>query len=1165
MDKKLNFYLIIIFICIFSNINSQPLSLVWPPNDFITEDTSITFIWNCDTNLNALYEFQIFNDSNLSNLIFTDSILFENKFKYDSLQSCTFYWWRIRSKNNNSYSLWSDLFKFRVFDLRCIDSLKLWLRADKGIIKDSLNNISLWIDQSQNNMNAYQTNSNFQPKFLDSAYNDNPSIKFDGSNDFFYSGTINLSSFSIYILLKLGNSTQFGVLLDNHYSTYHTYNGLYYYIDNGKIYLQHRDGSYSQSITIYGISTSWQILNVNFSNNGANNSSVQLLANNVLKGFSNTLNPLSNSNIPLKIGAFNTNSGNINAMISEIFIINKNISSNTKNEILQFLTDKYTSPVSLGPNILRRYSFCDTVLSTTKMYANYLWSTSGTTRSINISRTDTGWYWCQVPDFLGNIMRDSIYVYNLVPDPDIRDSLICPNTPTTINSGFNHRYNFLWSDNSTDSVLTTSTPGKYWVDVFDTLGCWVSDTFYITVDSFASKASLGPDLNFCAGNKIGLTSAKDDAISYLWSTNSTDSLITINNPGTYYVTVTDSLGCVAIDSINITIKGIAPHCDFEVDSVCLGVNSVFIDSSYTTDSSNIASWIWDFGDSTSTSSVSGGISHIYSNSGTYNVLLTVETDSGCANNFSKTTFVYPLPTPDFQPLNTCSGKAINFSDSSISNFGQLINWNWNFNDTASSNDTSSLQNPTHIFNLAGTYNVKLITTSNVSCVDSISKTLIVRQSPQADFNYSQTCFGDTTWFYDNSITSVFNQIIAWKWNFTNIDTALISNPKYIFTDSAAQYYVNLRVRSLNACESEISKAVIIDAIPKAGFYTGKLCKNILLQFTDTSKVENSSINYWYWNFDTLSASLDQNPKYTFQDTSIYSINLLVSSTAGCKDTITKTIKINRLPTSNFSFDPEYGEPPLTVDFTNTSNEASNWFWNFADGSTSSDEHPTHIFLDSGIFYVSLLINNKYGCPDSNQYPIFVIYSPIDIAVANVYSEIKENYISFSADLINLGTQKIKELSLLARVNGENAIKEVWSGLLLPGENMNYKFKAEYLLSDASSANFICVKAIVPAPQNDVNEDNDEFCKSIKDAFIVNQPYPNPVAKELILNFILPYNDKVEIQLFDSNGNFIDKVFSENCTKGLNTLKLDLSTLNSGMYSFRLIYRDKVEIRKFVKY
>ena len=377
--------------------------------------------------------------------------------------------------------------------------------------------------------------------------------------------------------------------------------------------------------------------------------------------------------------------------------------------------------------------------------------------------------------------------------------------------------------------------------------------------------------------------------------------------------------------------------------------------------------------------------------------------------------------------------------------------------------------------------------------------------------------------------------------------------------------MNLRVRALNGCESEINKAVKIDAIPKAGFYTLKRCKTIPVQFIDTSIVENNSINYWFWNFDTLSASLDQNPEFTFQDTNNYTINLIVQSVSGCKDIISKTIKINRLPQANFSFDPEYGEPPLTVDFTSTSNGAVNWNWNFADGLTSSDEHPTHIFLDSGIFYVSLNILNKFGCPDSNQYPIFVIYSPIDIAVSNVYSEIKDNYISFSADLINLGTQKIKELSLLAKVNGENAIKEDWSGVLLPGESMNYEFNAEYQLSDASSANFICVKANVLGLQNDINNDNDEFCKSIKDAFIVNEPYPNPVEKELVLNFILPYNDKVEIQLFDSNGNYIKKVFSENCAKGLNTLKLNLSTLNSGLYSFRLIYRDKVEIKKFIKY
>ena len=1036
-------------------------------------------------------------------------------------------------------------------------SLIFWLKTDT-LITDSQGLLSSWIDASQNGFIFNQPDTLMRPSIIYNTIAGKPIIRFDGVNDFLYSSfsttyTQNFTVFAVWQINTSGNIVQ--TVFDGFTTTQRI--NLRWYSNKIRILASFDGCMYSKQIPFQYI----------FNSCVYNSTNSRIYENGILKTSGNSG---TGSLSGMTIGKPNdANNYYLNGDIAEIIFYNSILADSTRILVEQYIKNKYAPNVNLGSDKDLSYTLCNTILEVSSIYQSYLWSTNDTTTSIQIYQP--GKYWIDVIDAFGFTSSDTVYVYNTIPPQlNLKDSSICQNTPTTLHTGFDHRYNFLWSNSTstlgTDSVFTTSTPGKYWVDVFDTLSCSISDTFYITVDSFASKASLGPDLNFCAGNKIGLTSAKDDAVSYLWSTNSTDSVITINTPGIYYVTVTDSLGCIAVDSINISIKGVAPFCDFEVDSVCLGVNSVFIDSSKTIDGSNLVYWQWSFGDSdTSTSSVSGNVSHIYPNPGTYNVNLIIETDSGCANTFSKTTYVYPLPTPDFQPLNTCSGVAINFSDSSISNFGQLNKWYWNFNDTSGITDTSSLQNPNHTFNTAGTFNVQLIATSNVSCVDSISKQVIVRQSPQADFNYSQSCFGDTTWFYDNSTTSVFNQIIAWKWNFLNNDTAIISNPKYLFADSAGQYFVNLRVRSLNGCESEINKAVIIDAIPKAGFYTGNLCKNIPVQFIDTGKVENSSIVYWYWSFDTLSASLAQNPKYTFNDTSIYSINLIVSSTVGCKDTITKNIKINRLPESNFTFDPEYGEPPLTVDFTNTSNESVNWFWNFADGSTSSDEHPTHIFLDSGIFYVSLLINNKYGCPDSNQHPIFVIYSPIDIAVVNVYSEIKDNYISFSADLINLGTQKIKELSLLARVNGENAIKEVWSGLLLPGENMNYKFKAEYLLSDASSANFICVKAIVPGLQNDVNEDNDEFCKSIKDAFIVNQPYPNPVAKELILNFILPYNDKVEIQLFDSNGNYIKNVFSENCTKGLNTLKLDLSTLNSGMYSFRLIYRDKVEIRKFVKY
>jgi len=67
------------------------------------------------------------------------------------------------------------------------------------------------------------------------------------------------------------------------------------------------------------------------------------------------------------------------------------------------------------------------------------------------------------------------------------------------------------------------------------------------------------------------------------------------------------------------------------------------------------------------------------------------------------------------------------------------------------------------------------------------------------------------------------------------------------------------------------------------------------------------------------------------------------------------------PQSVFSGTPVSGELPLTVTFTDESlNEPSSWYWVFGDGSTSTEQNPTHIYTTVGTYTVQLFVSNEYG-------------------------------------------------------------------------------------------------------------------------------------------------------------------------------------------------------------
>ncbi len=125
----------------------------------------------------------------------------------------------------------------------------------------------------------------------------------------------------------------------------------------------------------------------------------------------------------------------------------------------------------------------------------------------------------------------------------------------TVTSG-NAPFSFLWNDAVTTEDRTALTAGNYWVAITDNGGC--TDTLQFNVgagNGITAVFDLIGDVN-CAGGDNGFLSANATnargPLKYLWSNNSALSSISGLSPGTYWVVITDSVGCS--DSIATTIK-----------------------------------------------------------------------------------------------------------------------------------------------------------------------------------------------------------------------------------------------------------------------------------------------------------------------------------------------------------------------------------------------------------------------------------------------------------------------------------------------------------------------------------------------------------------------------------------------------------------------------------
>ena len=177
--------------------------------------------------------------------------------------------------------------------------------------------------------------------------------------------------------------------------------------------------------------------------------------------------------------------------------------------------------------------------------STYLWNTGATTQQITVANTGT--YWVKVLNSGGCIATDTINIsfYNLNVNLG-NDTSICIGDSIKLNAGIGGSI-YQWSTGATTQTITVGNAGTYWVNVVNG-NCNSSDTIHLAVYQ-KPTVYLGNDTIMCPGDLIVLN-AGSGFMNYLWSTGSTQSILNVNNPGTYTVTVSNG-GCKASDQITI--------------------------------------------------------------------------------------------------------------------------------------------------------------------------------------------------------------------------------------------------------------------------------------------------------------------------------------------------------------------------------------------------------------------------------------------------------------------------------------------------------------------------------------------------------------------------------------------------------------------------------------
>ena len=441
--------------------------------------------------------------------------------------------------------------------------------------------------------------------------------------------------------------------------------------------------------------------------------------------------------------------------------------------------------------------------------------------------------------------------------------------------------------------------------------------------------------------------------------------------GNYNVTlrVINNKGCLNTLSKSQFVKiSSGAKADFSTSMPKVCSTPVTINFTNTSVGTGTLNYQWLFGDGGSSALTNP--SHVYTTAGSYSVTLFVTNAGGCKDTIVKTNAVTAGNVfPGFTASDTvCKGSPVIISDTSKPAASSV---SWSFGDGT----FSTLPSPVKIYTAAGNYKIKL-TANFGSCLDSAFKTIVVLPAPTAAFiaDDSTNCSNPFTVNFTNQSVSG----ATYRWDFGDGTTSATANPAHTY-NSYGSFTVKLVAVSANGCTDSLVKASYIKIIkPVVSFNNlpDSGCVSFTKYFTSATTSVDAVTGY-LWDFGDGATSTNATPTHTYTTAGVYTVTLIINTAGGCSDTVTMAngIVTQARPVAKFSATPTNTCAKTDVVFTdNSTGNIIKWLWLFGDGSIATSQNPKHVYGDTGVFDVKLIVWNS-GCPDTANYISFVHISP----------------------------------------------------------------------------------------------------------------------------------------------------------------------------------------------
>jgi PKD repeat protein len=465
--------------------------------------------------------------------------------------------------------------------------------------------------------------------------------------------------------------------------------------------------------------------------------------------------------------------------------------------------------------------------------------------------------------------------------------------------------------------------------------------------------------------------------------------------GTFNYTVNTTGPCVTPTATGTILVRPLPTAMFTVTPPNCETRTICFTDISTPNAGSLTGWDWDFGDGSPHSTIQNPC-HTYTTAGTYNVILVVTTNFGCVSiNPAQQVIINARPLAGYIVPEVClSDTYAQFTDTSkVATPDLIVAWDWNFGDPGSGPlNTSTLQNPTHSYSATGSYNVRLIATSNRGCKDTIVQVLFVNGSfPVADFtvqNPANLCANDSVAIAEASTVfpgTITKVEIYWdnvgQPGVFDTDNFPVTGKiyKHLYPNFQAPLTKNFTIRyraySGGVCVNDKLRTITVNAAPKVVFNPmPNICYDAApYQIPPAIARETGGVpgNGGVFTGPGVSPTGLFSPAVAGVGT--HRILFTFTSTAGgCVDTASNLITVWDTASAKIDVQPLACEKN-SISFTSTNStipagngSITGWTWNFGDPAsgplnTSNAQNPSHLFTGWGNYNVTLFVTTSNGC------------------------------------------------------------------------------------------------------------------------------------------------------------------------------------------------------------